>query len=58
MSEITKIETSKSHRNTGEQIAVAAILTLLIAVQGMYVAKHSATFATILAPAAFGIIAP
>lgn len=58
MTELTKIETSRLSRGWSERIVMATIIVLLIAVQIAYVAKRSVTFATIAAPAAFGIIAP
>jgi hypothetical protein len=58
MTELTKAETSRVGRSLNERIAAAAIVTLLIAVQMVYVAKHSVSLAAIVAPATFGIIAP
>lgn len=58
MSELAKIQTSTTDRSARELIAVALVLLLLAAVQTTYVGKHAVTFAAILAPAPFGIIAP
>ena len=57
MTEITKIEAPGS-KSSGERTGVALILALLVAVQVLYVAKHSVTFAAIVAAAPFGIVAP
>jgi len=41
-----------------ELIATAAIVVLLIAAQGMFIAKHTTTLNIAAEPAALGIIAP
>jgi hypothetical protein len=61
MTELTKIaEPQQQHSGirTSELIAAVAIVVLLIAVQGMFIAKHTVTLNAAAAPAAFGIIAP
>jgi hypothetical protein len=62
MPDLTKTVTmqaqSKYSLGLRELIAIAVILELFAALQMLYVAKHPVTFAAILAPAAFGIIAP
>jgi hypothetical protein len=63
MTDLTKIAGSQKHGSSlgvGELIAASAVVFLLIAVQGMYVAKHpvtlNATATAELAP--FGIAGP
>ena len=62
MTDLTKIaESSQKHRSSlgvGELIATAAVVFLLIAVQGMYVDKHSVTLNAAAESAPFGIIGP
>jgi hypothetical protein len=60
MTDLTKIAAQQrnSSLGVGELIAMAAILVLLIVVQGMFIAKHTTTLNVAAAPAAFGIIAP
>ena len=62
MPELAKIEPSQTQSKQGfgsrDQIEIATILILLASVQTLYAAKHPVTFAAILSPAAFGIIAP
>jgi hypothetical protein len=61
MTELTKIAGSQQrHSNirTSEVIAAAAIVVLLVAVQGMFIAKYTVTLNDAGASAALGIIAP
>jgi hypothetical protein len=61
MTDLTKTAGSQqqaSHLGPSEMIAAGAIVVLLIAVQGMYIAKHTTTLNAAAATAAFGIIAP
>jgi hypothetical protein len=47
-----------SSLGVGELIATAAVVLLLIAVQGLFIAKHPLTLNAAAKPAPFGIIAP
>lgn len=61
MTELSKIAGSQqrdSSLRSSELIAVAAIVVLLVAVQGLFVAKHTVTLNDAAASAPFGIIAP
>ena len=61
MTDLTKIAVSQKHGvrlGVGELIATASVVFLLIAVQGMFVAKHPITLNAAAEPARFGIIAP
>lgn len=61
MTDLTKIAVSQKHRSSlgvGELTATAAVLLLLIAVQGMFIDKHPITLNAAAEPARFGIIAP
>jgi hypothetical protein len=61
MTELTKIAGSQQRHSsirTSELIAAVAIVVLLIAVQGMFIAKHTVTLNAAAASAAFGIVAP
>jgi hypothetical protein len=61
MTDLTKITSSQKHRSSlgvGELIATVALAFLLVAVQGMYIAKHPVTLNAAAKAAPFGIIAP
>jgi hypothetical protein len=61
MTDLTKLAGSQKHGSShgmGELIAMAAAVFLLIAVQGMYIAKHPIMLNEAAEPAPFGIIAP
>jgi hypothetical protein len=61
MTDLTKLAGSQKHGSShgmSELIAVAAAIFLLIAVQGMYIAKHPLTLNAAAEMAPFGIIAP
>jgi hypothetical protein len=61
MTDLTKLAGSQKHGSSqgmGELIAMAAVVFLLIAVQGMYIAKHPIMLNEAAEPAPFGIIAP
>ena len=61
MTDLTKIAGSQkrgSSLGVGELIAALAVVFLLIAVQGMSVAKHLATLNAVAKLAPFGITAP
>jgi hypothetical protein len=51
MAELAKIQTSQVSRNVSEQFAVAIIVFLLIAVQAIFIAKHTITLNAAEAPA-------
>ena len=61
MTDLTKTAVSQKHGSrlvVGESIATAVVVVLLIAVQGMFIAKHTITLNAVAALAPFGIIAP
>jgi hypothetical protein len=58
MSELAKIQTPRISRSASEQLAVAIIAVLLIAVQAIFIAKHTVTLNAAAAPAALGVTAP
>jgi hypothetical protein len=61
MIDLTKIAGSQkrgSSLGVSELIAAAAVVLLLVAVQGMYIEKHRVTLIAAAKPAPFGIIAP
>jgi hypothetical protein len=61
MTDLAKLAGSQKHGSShgkGELIAAAAAIFLLIAVQGMYIAKHPNTLNAAAELAPFGIIAP
>jgi len=61
MTDLTKIAESQKRDSSlgiGELIAALAVVFLLIAVQGMYVAKHLVTLNAVAKLAPFGITAP
>lgn len=61
MTDVTKIAGSKKYDSglgVSELIAAAAVVFLLIAVQGMFIAKHPTTLNAAAALAPFSIIAP
>jgi hypothetical protein len=61
MTDLTKFALSQTHGSSlgvGELIATAAVVFLLIAVQGMFIAKHTVTLNAAAEPARFGITAP
>jgi hypothetical protein len=61
MTDITKItgpQQRSSRLGLSESIAAATIVVLLIAVQGMFIAKHATTLNVAAELAALGIIAP
>jgi hypothetical protein len=60
MTDLNKItaQQRKSSLGFSEFIAMAIIVVLLIAVQGMFIAKHTTTLNVAAAPATFGVIAP
>jgi hypothetical protein len=61
MTDLTKIAGSQKRRSNlsvGELIATAAVVLLLVAVQGMYIDKHPVTLNAAAEPARLGIIAP
>jgi hypothetical protein len=58
MTELAKIQTSQVSRSVSEQFAVAIIVLLLIAVQAIFIAKHTVTLNAAAAPAALGVSAP
>jgi hypothetical protein len=61
MTDLTKIAVSQKHGSSlgvGELIATAAVVFLLIAVQGMFIAKHTVTLNAAAKPAPLGITAP
>jgi hypothetical protein len=61
MTDLTKIAVSQKNGSSlgvGELIATAAVAFLLIAVQSMFIAKHTVTLNVAAEPAPFGITAP
>ncbi len=61
MTDITKIAGTQKQRaslGVAELIATAAVVFLLIAVQGMFIAKHPITLNAAAKVAPFGVIAP
>jgi hypothetical protein len=61
MTDLTKIAGSQervSRLGFGELIAMTAIVVLLLAVQGMLIAKHTTTLNGAAESAALGIIGP
>jgi hypothetical protein len=58
MSELAKTEVSGISRRFGDHFAIAMIVVLLIAVQAMFIAKHTVTLNAAGALAAVGTSAP
>ena len=58
MSELAKTQTYQARRSASEQLALAIIVILLIAVQAMFIAKHTVTLNATAASAALGVNAP
>jgi hypothetical protein len=61
MTDLTKIAGSQEHGSSldvGALMATVAVVFLLIAMQGMFIAKHAITLNAAAESALFGIIAP
>ena len=61
MTDLTKLAGSQKHSSShgvGELIATVAVVFLLVAVQGMFIATHSVTLNAAVELAPFGIVAP